>query len=179
MVNTLKIKTVEALLKESHANADPASQLEEAYRLHGKRLYRFALSITGRAEDAEDAVQDVFARIAASGSLEKAIRDPQKYLFRSVRNASYQLLKRRQKTGELSDFEAAATASEPELALDVVRAFSELPPEQREVITLKAYDQLTFAEIARALGISQNTAASRYRYGIERMRQSLESINNG
>ena len=53
------------------------------------------------------------------------------------------------------------------------RALSELPEEQREVVTLKIEGQLAFAEISQVLRISQNTAASRYRYALEKIRTAL------
>jgi RNA polymerase sigma-70 factor (ECF subfamily) len=53
------------------------------------------------------------------------------------------------------------------------RAVQALPPEQQELIALKIDGALTFAEIAAVLGISPNTAASRYRYALEKLRASL------
>ena len=53
-------------------------------------------------------------------------------------------------------------------------ALSQLPTAQREVIVLKIWAELTFAQIAQALDESINTVASRYRYGIEGLRRHLE-----
>jgi DNA-directed RNA polymerase specialized sigma24 family protein len=55
----------------------------------------------------------------------------------------------------------------------LTRALESLPPDQREVIALKIEGELTFAQIAAVLGISPNTAASRYRYALERLRGKL------
>ena len=60
---------------------------------------------------------------------------------------------------------------EPSAALLLERA-GELPAEQREVVYLKVFDGLTFKEIASVCGVSANTAASRYRYGIEKLREA-------
>jgi RNA polymerase sigma-70 factor (ECF subfamily) len=49
-----------------------------------------------------------------------------------------------------------------------------LPPEQREVLHLKVYEQMTFAQIATALNIPPNTAASRYRYAMDKLRKALD-----
>jgi RNA polymerase sigma-70 factor (ECF subfamily) len=51
-----------------------------------------------------------------------------------------------------------------------------LPAEQREVISLKIDGDLTFAQIAAVFDISPNTAASRYRYALEKLRRMLEPI---
>ena len=50
-------------------------------------------------------------------------------------------------------------------------AMSRLPDIYREVVTLKIWGGLTFAEIADSLQIPANTAASRYRYGLEQLRR--------
>jgi len=51
-----------------------------------------------------------------------------------------------------------------------------LPAPQREVITLKVWGGLTFAEIAATLDIPPNTAASRYRYGLEELRRLTKEV---
>ena len=52
-------------------------------------------------------------------------------------------------------------------------AVERLPNEQREVVILKIWNELTFAEIAAALAISQNTAASRYRYALGALKKNF------
>ena len=55
----------------------------------------------------------------------------------------------------------------------LVAALDRLPEEQREVLVMKIWNELTFAEIASALNISQNTAASRYRYALAALKRNL------
>lgn len=55
-------------------------------------------------------------------------------------------------------------------------ALSRLPAAQREVVTLKVWGELTFAEIAEALDIPANTAASRYRYALEELRKLTKEV---
>ena len=57
----------------------------------------------------------------------------------------------------------------------IEQALRSLPAEQREVIHLKVYEDMTFQQIAQTLGLSINTAASRYRYALEKLRRLLES----
>jgi RNA polymerase sigma-70 factor (ECF subfamily) len=54
------------------------------------------------------------------------------------------------------------------------RALGTLPDDQKDVIILKVFQSFTFKEIAGICGLSINTAASRYRYGIEKLRSYLE-----
>jgi RNA polymerase sigma-70 factor, ECF subfamily len=56
---------------------------------------------------------------------------------------------------------------------ELVAALDRLPRDQREVLVMKIWNELTFAEIGEALGISQNTAASRYRYGLGNLKKTL------
>jgi len=63
-----------------------------------------------------------------------------------------------------------------DLAEQLQAALARLPQPQREVIVMKIYRQKTFLEISRLLGLSQNTVASRYRYGMEKLRTLLGDI---
>ena len=58
-------------------------------------------------------------------------------------------------------------------AVAIRDALGSLPPEQREVVILKVWHGLTFAEIGAALDIPDNTAASRYRYALQKLRREL------
>ena len=62
-------------------------------------------------------------------------------------------------------------------AHELAAALGELPEEQRAVVHLKLWEGLTFEEIAAALDISPNTAASRYRYGIDKLRGRLRPLH--
>jgi DNA-directed RNA polymerase specialized sigma24 family protein len=54
-----------------------------------------------------------------------------------------------------------------------MRCLAELPIEQREIIVLKIWNRLTFDEIGNLLEISPNTAAGRYRYGLQKLKKQL------
>ena len=56
-------------------------------------------------------------------------------------------------------------------------AIAQLSPERYEVVSLKLYQELTFAEIGEVLGVSPNTAASRYRYALADLRKMLEATD--
>jgi RNA polymerase sigma-70 factor (ECF subfamily) len=63
---------------------------------------------------------------------------------------------------------------EDDTQLALAAAVESLPRDQREVLVLKIWNDLTFSEIAGALGISQNTAASRYRYALTNLKKTLQ-----
>ena len=81
----------------------------------------------------------------------------------------------------LISFGAIAGGREPQFELvdesqqALVAAIDRLPHEQREVLVMKIWSELTFAEIATALGISHNTAASRYRYALNALKKNFQT----
>lgn len=141
------------------------------YDAYAPALFRTACRLLGRAADAEDAVQDVFVAVARARTRLSAVTDLRAYLFAALRHAIGRRVRRERRIGPLPDDLAAIEP--PPVDADLERALAGLPPEQREVIALKIDGGLTFAEIAAVLGISANTAASRYRYALEKLRAAL------
>jgi RNA polymerase sigma-70 factor, ECF subfamily len=151
--------------------------LAALYDAHADQLYRYALMITANAVMAEDAIQQVFVKLAAMGTRVEELRDPAGYLRVAVRNECYRLLKRSAllaiEEQLLVDREASVEAVAEDRRRAVEAALRALPAEQREVVHMKVYEQMTFQQIADVLGIRLNTAASRYRYGLEKLRELL------
>ena len=144
----------------------------ELYDRHAARMLAVARVLTGSTTDAEDAVQQTFLDLyRARHALARAER-PQAYAFRALRNAALRIRERRREAELADELPAPASADGTDTAA-LERALARLPADQREVITLKVDAELTFAEIGRTLEISPNTAASRYRYALERLRDAL------
>jgi len=153
------------------------------YEQFGARLIRTAIAILGCREDAEDAVQDVFVALVRSRRQLGEIEDLTAYLFAALRHAAARCAMRRDREIPLHDLmETMPSRSEPcsdhavdgELQERLQHALQELPPEQREVVSLRLAGELTFAQIAKASEVSTQTAASRYRYGLEKLRALLK-----
>ncbi len=163
------------------------STLEEVYDLYARSLYRQAFALTGSAEDAEDAVQEVMAMLAGQGKPLSRIRNLRAFLFTAVRNAAYSALRRRRRAGDLETALAGELPTQPAGDLEgravesvlLREAFTVLPPEQREVVVLKVFEGMTFREIAGIVRAPANTVASRYRYAMERLRRVLEGGEDG
>ena len=142
-------------------------------------LVLFARQWTRSAADAEDIVQEAFVRfwrkqhdIANLGLLYATVRSiALDFLRRDSRRA------RRESTIASESEQAIQPAFEIEddSQRALVAALDGLPREQREVLVMKIWNELTFAEIASALEISQNTAASRYRYALAALKKTLAS----
>lgn len=161
----------------------PQRALSALFDLTAQRLVRLAMAITGNQSDAEDALQGAFSRIAGKPRLLASAEAPWPYLIRIVRNEALRLLQKRRRGGaELGeppasgDQSAEALLVYEETADCVRRLLKSLPQAQYEVVILKHWEDLTFAEIAEALNTSQNTVASRYRYAMEKLQRSLEPL---
>jgi RNA polymerase sigma-70 factor (ECF subfamily) len=106
------------------------------------------------------------------------------YVFTALRSAAAKIAAARdkQRRDPLPDpskiVAPAAEGVEIELSVRLERALLQLPAEQQELVSLKVDAGLTFAEIASCLGINANTAASRYRYAIEKLRAAVEGTSH-
>jgi RNA polymerase sigma-70 factor, ECF subfamily len=149
------------------------------YDQYGPRLYKTAFGILGRREDAEDAVQEVFTALVRSRKTLAGVIDLTAYLFSALRRAAARCAERRKREPASSpvveDIEAKTDPNQTDHPFSdrLEQALQKLPEEQREVISLKIDGQLSFNQIAEVLGISINTAASRYRYALEKLREIL------
>lgn len=163
--------------------ADLAAGRDEAFAQligsYGPPLFRAALALVGNRHDAEEVVQEVFVALVRSRERLAAVDNLRAYLFASVRRASIRRLMSRKDQaralGVLANETPPASDCRPlnppdERGERLRAAVAQLPLEQREVITLKLDGELTFREIGELLDISQHTAASRYRYALERLR---------
>jgi RNA polymerase sigma-70 factor (ECF subfamily) len=146
------------------------------YRAYSAHLYRLILSITGCRADADDALQNVFVRIARMGEAAARLDSAAPYLFQMARNEALRLLEKRRRPPAPEYVRPAEGTGGAE---EINRALAELPREQREVVALHVYSGLTFREVAEMLGENPDTVASRYRYGIEKLRERLRSYADG
>lgn len=143
---------------------------------HGPALVLFARQWTPCAADAEDAVQEGFIRFWRARGRARGVG----YLYACVRAAAVDLARtdqarrRRIESSALHDSVISAFSPEhAELAAAVESSLAQLPAEQREVVVMKIWGGLTFAQIGQALSVSPNTAASRYRYALDRLEIAL------
>jgi RNA polymerase sigma-70 factor (ECF subfamily) len=159
--------------------------LERLYDEHAQALFAFLLNFTRDENDTRDLLQEIFSRLAREPGLLRGARDERAFLIRFAHNAAIDLMRRRgtrQKYHDQfseEDVSIFAADENPDVAAfreSLSRALAELPDDQRAVVHLKLWESLTFEQIATALDISPNTAASRYRYGIDKMRERLRPI---
>jgi len=143
----------------------------------GPGLLLFARHWVHSAADAEDIVQEAFVRFWRRNQ-NLANRG---LLYAMVRSIALDLIRKdtRRARREAVAVSESEQSVEPQFQLEdesqrtLAVALDGLPKDQREVLVMKIWNDLTFAEIGEALGVSQNTAASRYRYGLAALRKTL------
>jgi RNA polymerase sigma-70 factor (ECF subfamily) len=157
---------------------DPRELLTAAYDRYADELYRYAVMLTVDHGTAEDAVQQAFLKLARMGHRVLKIESYAHYLRTAVRNECWRLREKRRRWShevELTETRLLIAPVDPDRVDEDERhrlenALRALPPEQREVVHLKVYEERTFQQIADMLSISINTAASRYRYAMDKLR---------
>ncbi|HEY3969669.1 MAG TPA: sigma-70 family RNA polymerase sigma factor [Planctomycetaceae bacterium] len=145
---------------------------------HGAALVLFARQWAPNRADAEDVVQEAFIRFWRSRD---RVAEPIAYLYASVKHCAldWHRGRDRQSRREVvvarpeaeSLFAGSTEQEERRAAIDA--KLRELPESQREVLVLTIWGGLSFPQIAKVLQISVNTAASRYRYALARLREQL------
>lgn len=163
---------------ERIAESGPAA-LAGLFDLTAQRLVRYSVTITRNQHDAEDAVQGTLVRVADAPRFLCRADEPWAYLLRMVRNESLLIMRRRKRWASLlslTDLLTSRTVDEVELEetyREVWAALRTLPTEQSEVVVLKIWETMNFAQIGDVLSISPATAASRYRYALEKLSRKL------
>jgi RNA polymerase sigma-70 factor (ECF subfamily) len=177
-----------------HAASQPAhatSEWREWLEEFGPKLLLFARQQTRSHEDAKDVLQDALVKLIEKIRNDEFLGGQEAwppYLYTTIRRLSIDLSRREDRRKRREDYVSTdeetqqddifqtwfeSETSEDETRAQLEAGLKELPTKFSEVIVLKIWGERTFAEIGETLGISQNTAASRYRYGLEALKRNL------
>jgi RNA polymerase sigma factor (sigma-70 family) len=179
-----------SLTEEHAAVAEPASSpleepaFETLFRECAADVHGYAISLLGDRASAEDVTALAFERLYRSRArLDRTRGTPRGWLFSIARNAALDELRRRRRQPlDVTDVELS-----PDTALDEAIEHTErraslraalltLPPREREVVLLKFHGQLTNAELARVLGISESNAGTRVHRALVRLRGTCAEL---
>ena len=175
--------------RTSMDESDTPGEWKQWFHENGSRLLLFARQQTRSQADAEDVLQEAVIRLWRTAGCDPDSPPPSLPLaYTSIRHTAIDLARRNirrtrreQKSdyiiddsSEATDWFGTAPLEEKERHAAVASAIRELPEKFREVLTLKIWGDLTFAQIADTLNIPMNTAASRYRYALEALRKSVK-----
>ncbi|MHC4960510.1 MAG: RNA polymerase sigma factor [Planctomycetota bacterium] len=158
---------------------DAFCRLYEKYR---DLLFKVSIALLRDVHAAEDVVQDVFVQFAEKMADFRLTGSLKAYLSVCVANRAKNVLASRKKDCALSekqDIPSNNPCPEQQIICNeqlqqVAEAMQKLPFEQRQIIVLRHYSRMPIKDIAQSLDLSPNTAKSRYRYGIDKLRQLLK-----
>lgn len=142
------------------------------------RLRRYARALLGDRAAADDLVQDTLERAWTRFAQWRAGSDLRAWLFSIMHNLRVDQLRRPALPTETLDEAAGQVPTRPTQSdqlevMDIESALRQLPEEQREVLLLVGLDDMSYAEVASALGIPLGTVMSRLSRGRERLRQIM------
>ena len=141
-------------------------EFEELFQEHCALVYRTAYAVTGRVEDAEDAVQTIFLRLLQRDKPADFLEHPKSYLYRAAVNVSLKILEKRRRRArtEASEELAAsvpvrASSRAEELHRNLYEAIARLKPKAAAILIFRYLHNYSDAEIATRLGTSRGVIA--------------------
>ena len=158
----------------------PGQTLDDLIPVHLPHALRFAVRLTGDPDAAEEVVQEALVRVARSWQTFRRESEFRTWLFRIVVNSYRDWASRLKRAGPLPDSlsdrksrDPSDAAWEAELGRLIAARVARLPPRQKEVLVLIAYEGLTPREVAGVLGISESNVHSTLHAARERLRGEL------
>jgi RNA polymerase sigma-70 factor (ECF subfamily) len=148
------------------------AEVQDLYQRHGSALLAYATGLLGSRASAEDVLHQVFLSLLSKAEKPAEARP---YLFKAVRNRALNSLRSGARMVSLDDQQwLVKPQGMMEAGIEVEKALRDLPPEQREVVLMRVWGEMTLEEIAAVLDVPANTVASRYRYALGKLREILK-----
>jgi RNA polymerase sigma-70 factor (ECF subfamily) len=166
-------------------NKHLTAEFEQLFREHSRLVYRTAFGITGNAEDAEDIVQTIFARLLRRPWAQNLRDNPRAYLYRAAVNASLSSIRSRRRsmhTVDLDTVETAAPIAETgdsdlrEALLSALQTMAGSDADAVEILILRYFHNHSDAEIAKLFGKSRGAIALRLYRARARLKKILRSF---
>jgi RNA polymerase sigma-70 factor (ECF subfamily) len=166
-------------------SASDAAKLEDIWKNHALPVRSMLLAFCSNPEDADDALQELFLRLGRNPSVLENTKSPRAFLAVSARRIAIDHARKRAaelrhsespEAAEMLHPAASSAAPGDDLGAKILEALQSLPPEQRRVAESKLLHGKTLDAIAREEGVPLNTAASRLRYSLDKIRSRLRPI---
>jgi len=163
------------------ARSSPQNELDRLVTEHLSSAMRFATRLTGNVDAAEEVVQESLVRVARGWKAFRHEAEFRTWLFRIVINVFRDRVaavrpERGALPSEIADIrgsDPAAEAQQIELGELIAARVSGLPPRQREVLVLTAYERLPAREVATVLAITEANVHATLAVARERLRKEL------
>ena len=160
---------------------NPEKGFELLYKAYSGPIFRYLRNSFGLSrEEAEDILQNIFIPWVQSPEKFENIENPCSYLFASARNAAIKVkgkAKEHQFIEESGEKAEDSHDSSIEANILISEALKSIPDEQKEALVLKVWINMTFEEIAKLQKCTLQTAASRYRYAIAKLKELIQWQN--
>lgn len=169
----------ETMIRTALRSEDPRG-IDLVWESFGNQLLAYLCNLIGSRHDAEDVLQEVFIKIAKNRITIAKADHLQSYLYRMSHNEAMSWIKKRNKSRheELQETHWLSAEEANPIPMNQIHeaeaALLKLPEEQRTIILMKTAQKISFREISQVMKISENTTASRYRYGIEKLREIMK-----
>ncbi len=160
------------------------TELEEFVDKYQHRFVRHAFFRIGNVEDAEDIIQDVLIKMISNQGFANSVISPMAYAFRMIANACTDRHRKAERhmnisLERISDKESfLIESSESELIRQeeyerINKLLDSIPAEQSETVRYRIVDGLSFPEIAEILGLPLTTVKSRFKYGLDKIKNQF------
>lgn len=163
--------------------SDKISRFESIYQDNYRRVFAFALKLSGSKEDATDIAQETFLRAFAGYEKFRHESELSTWLMGITLNLARKLYRSRSKLIFTDKLQEGATETTPEreagnteMAKLLTKALAKLPKKQRNAVIARTYGEQSFAEISRSAGGSETSARVNYHHGLKRLKIELEKL---
>ena len=160
-----------------------ARELERIYDEHAGAMFGHGMALLRDEAAVRDILQDVFLKLAEGRVPMESIDNGRGYLLKMVHHAAVDLMRRSKVRSDHAAakypgdfFQRSPDPDREAFRQQLEKAMLQLPEEQRHVVMLKLWQERTFGEISEICGIPMNTAASRYRYALDKLRGLLRPL---
>ena len=153
---------------------DHATRMESIYRESGPELLAFFRRRHDSQEAAEDLLQETFSAVMKNPGRLLEADSPRAYLFGVARNLSAEAYRRAHPTEELPDESPMDEAETADPRLDVMKeGIAGLNPASRQVLELRLQRELSYEQMAVAVGVPVGTIRSRLHHAVRQLREHL------
>jgi RNA polymerase sigma-70 factor (ECF subfamily) len=157
-------------------SGDDARKLESIYREIKPELLAFFRNRHGSPQTAEDLLQETFAAALKNPTRLLQADSPRAYLFGIARNLSVEMYRRSRPTEELSEEPPMVQQEAADARLDAMReGIERLNTVSRQVLELRLQRELSYEEMAAALGVPVGTVRSRLHHAVRQLREHLKN----
>lgn len=159
------------------------SAFEILVRNYQRPIFALVIRMTGSIDDAPDIVQRVFLNAYAKLKSFRGRSTFKTWLYSIAINLCRNELRHRKRWGHKEQIEEATLSEEAGFDTDLITSeqkkilssvIEDLPPKQKAVLTLRVYEEMSFKEIAKAVGISENSAKVNFHHAVRHLQEAVK-----